>query len=225
MPADSPLPSAPAGNARERLLDAAMTTVRAKGFTATSIDELCAAAGVTKGAFFHHFPSKEALGVAGAHYWTETTGPLFESAPYHDHADPLDRVLGYLDFRLAIIEGTPADYGCFAGTTVQEMFGASDVIRAACGASITGHARRLEADIAAAMAAHGVTGISPASLALHFQAVVQGAIVIGKATGDTETARDQVRHLRRYVELLFAAKPQSRAAKGASPAATEEEPR
>jgi TetR/AcrR family transcriptional regulator, transcriptional repressor for nem operon len=41
------------------------------------------AAGVTKGAFFHHFESKEALGVAAAAYWAETTSALFATAPYH----------------------------------------------------------------------------------------------------------------------------------------------
>jgi hypothetical protein len=45
-------------NARDRLLNAAVCIVRQKGYHATSVDELCAAANVTKGAFFHHFKSK-----------------------------------------------------------------------------------------------------------------------------------------------------------------------
>ncbi|MBL9052404.1 MAG: helix-turn-helix transcriptional regulator, partial [Tabrizicola sp.] len=43
----------PRGEARARLIEAARSLVRHKGFAATSVDELCAAAGVTKGAFFH----------------------------------------------------------------------------------------------------------------------------------------------------------------------------
>src|SRR3546814_5742043 len=62
---------APRGNARGKLVAAAHRTVRRKGYAATSVDEICVAAGVTKGAFFHHFVSKEALAVAAAEGWTE----------------------------------------------------------------------------------------------------------------------------------------------------------
>jgi TetR/AcrR family transcriptional repressor of nem operon len=54
------------GDAKTRLLEAARDTIRAKGFAATSVDDLCQAAAVTKGSFFHHFKSKEELGVAFA---------------------------------------------------------------------------------------------------------------------------------------------------------------
>ena len=48
-------------NARELILDAALRIVREQGYSATSVDDLCRAAGVTKGAFFHHFKSTEDL--------------------------------------------------------------------------------------------------------------------------------------------------------------------
>eukprot|EP01042_Synura_sphagnicola_P034642 gene34642-44415_t len=87
------------GNARTRLLEAARDVIRAKGFAATSVDDLCRAAAVTKGAFFHHFASKEALGVAAAEFWTQEVTPFFAAAPYHQPADALDRVLAYVAFR------------------------------------------------------------------------------------------------------------------------------
>ena len=80
-------------DARAKLLDAALSVIRHKGYSASTVDELCAAAGVTKGAFFHHFRSKDALGVAAADHWSETTSALFAEAAYHRHADPLDVVL------------------------------------------------------------------------------------------------------------------------------------
>ena len=92
-------------NARAKLLDAALGTIREKGYSATSVDDLCERAEVTKGAFFHHFKSKEALGAAAADHWSETTAALFASAPYHDPADPLDRILAYIDFRKELVRG------------------------------------------------------------------------------------------------------------------------
>lgn len=192
------------GDARTRLLDAALGLVREKGFAATSVDDLCRAAGVTKGAFFHHFPSKEALGVAAAEHWTAVTSPLFASAPYHAPEDPLDRVLGYLDFRTAILTGTTAEFTCFAGTTLQEIHVTSDAIRRACGASILGHAETLEADIAAAIARHGTREpVDAASLARHTQVVLQGAFILAKAEGGPRPAAESIDHLKRYIRLLF----------------------
>lgn len=192
-----------AGSARAKLLEAARDIIRAKGFTATSVDELCSSAGVTKGAFFHHFPSKEALGVAAADYWAATTSELFATAPYHAHPDAFDRVLGYIDFRAELLDGNIAEFTCLVGTMVQEVHSSSDAIRAACEASIFGHASTLEADIEAAMVQHRITGTTAESLALHTQAVLQGAFILAKAEGGSAIAYDSVAHLRRYVEMLF----------------------
>jgi TetR/AcrR family transcriptional repressor of nem operon len=191
-------------DARAKLLDAAITLIRAQGYAGTSVDDLCRAAGVTKGAFFHHFKSKDDLAVAAARHWSETTGALFAAAPYHQHADPLERVLAYVDFRAALIDGAPTDFTCFAGTLVQEAFAANDDIRAACEASIFGHAATLESDIEMARPKHRASGDWTAkSLALHTQAVLQGAFILAKAQGGAAVAREMAAHLKRYVELLF----------------------
>ena len=195
-------------DARQKLLDAALKVIRAQGYAATSVDELCRAAGVTKGAFFHHFASKEALAVAAAEYWSQSTGALFAGAPYHQHEDPLDRVLAYIDFRIALIEGEAPDFTCLAGTMVQEAYGASEAIRDACAQSIFGHAATLEADIEAARKKYGVSGGWTAqSLAQHTQAVLQGGFILAKAKGEAAIARDMAGHLKRYVQLLFGRKP------------------
>lgn len=192
------------GNARTRLLEAARDIIRAKGFAATSVDDLCRAASVTKGAFFHHFASKEALGVAAAEFWAETTSAFFEAAPYHGPSDPLDRVLAYVAFRKAIIAGEIAEFTCLVGTMAQETFASAPDIRDACAGSIFGHTATLEADIAAARQARGITADwTAASLARHTQAVLQGAFVLAKAANDPALAREGLDHLDRYIRHLF----------------------
>lgn len=199
------------GDARTRLLEAARDTIRAKGFAATTVDELCKVAAVTKGSFFHHFTSKETLGVEAAKHWAETTSAFFAGAPYHAPKDPLDRVLAYVAFRKAIVSGELAEFTCLVGTMVQEVYADWPAIRDACGSSIFGHAATLKADIAAAMKARGISGEwTAASLARHTQTVIQGAFVLAKAGNDAALARESIDHLDRYIRLLFAATPTRR---------------
>ncbi len=192
------------GNARIRLLEAARDIIRAKGFAATSVDDLCRAAGVTKGAFFHHFAGKEALGVAAAEHWAETTTAFFAAAPYHAPPDPLARVLAYVAFRKAIIVGEIAEFTCLVGTLAQEVYASAPDMRDACGRSIFGHTATLVDDIEAARLDRGVAGNWTAeSLARHTQAVIQGGFVLAKAGNDPALARESLDHLDRYIRHLF----------------------
>ncbi len=192
------------GESRQKLLSAAISLVREKGYTATTVDQVCERAGLTKGAFFHHFKSKDALAVASANYWAQCSKAVFTSAPYNAHADPLDRILGHLEFRKAMLASELPDITCFAGTVVQEVYASHPDLARACEVSINDRAAELEKDIEAAMKQHRIRGgWTAASLALHVQAVVQGAIVMAKAKGGTEVAIESIDHLRRYIELLF----------------------
>jgi TetR/AcrR family transcriptional repressor of nem operon len=163
-----------------------------------------------KGAFFYHFKTKDALGVAAANFWAETTSALFASAPYYEPDDPLDRVLAYLDFRKVIIGGGILEYTCRVGTMTQEVHDSAPAIRNACAASIFGHAATPEADIEAAREHCGIDADwTVESLARHTQAVLQGGFVLAKATGDPRLARETVDHLIRYVRDLFGVGPQT----------------
>jgi len=205
MPND-PVTTRTLAPARRKLLDAALVVIREKGYAATTVDGLCARAGVAKGSFFHHFSDKEALAVAAANYWSALTGAFFAAAPYHGHKDPLDRILGYIDFRRSILTGTVPEFTCLVGTMVQEVYDTNPAIRDACDASISGHAETIEADIAEAMKLHRIRPQWTAkSLALHTQAVLQGAFILAKAKGGAEIAISSVDHLRRYIEFLFQA--------------------
>jgi TetR/AcrR family transcriptional regulator, transcriptional repressor for nem operon len=192
-------------SAKTRLLQAALAVVREKGFGATTVDDLCQKAGVSKGAFFHHFRSKEDLAIASTTYWTEWTGAMFASASYHSYEDPLDQLVAYVDFRAAMLDGCSlAESTCLLGTLVQETYDSHPAIRDAGYAGIHAHAQSIATIIAAAKSRHApLASWSVEGLALHTQAVIQGAFILAKAGNDLALARDSILHLRRYIELLF----------------------
>jgi TetR/AcrR family transcriptional repressor of nem operon len=194
----------PKHESKTKLLQAAMNIIRARGYTATRIEDICAAAGVTKGSFFYHFSSKEELAIAAADYWSEVTSAFFADSTYHNSTDPLERLLAYVDLRKAMLRGELAEFTCLAGTMAQEVYATHPAIRDACGQSISGHAATLIPDIEAAIEKYGVQGDWTAeSLALMTQVAIQGAFVLAKARQDTSVAADSLDHLHRYLELLF----------------------
>ena len=189
---------------KTRILNAALKVIREKGYGATRIEDVCEAAGLTKGSFFHHFRTKEELAIAAADYWNEVTSTLFGGAVYHQPADPLDRVLAYVDFRKAMLRGELPEFTCLVGTMTQEVYGTHPAIRDACEAAISGHAATLVPDIEAAREKYGVTGDWTAeSLALFTQAALQGAFILAKAKNNVGAAIDAVDHLHRYIQVLF----------------------
>jgi TetR/AcrR family transcriptional repressor of nem operon len=191
-------------NSKEALLQAALHLFRQKGYACTTVDDLCRAAGVTKGSFFHHFASKEDLAQSTIAYWMQVTGDLFARAPYWQVQDPRERILAYVDFRATIVRGETPEYTCLLGTLVQEVFDTQPNLREACRAGIEAHAQTLVETIEAAKARHAPTADWTAeSLALHTQAVLQGGFILAKARDDPAPLLESIAHLRRHIEHLL----------------------
>ena len=191
-------------NSRTRLLDAALDLIRAKGYAATAVDEICHRAGVTKGSFFHHFRSKDDLALAAVAHWEAKAARLFAAAPYHQAQDPLDRLLGYVDFRAAILTGELADYTCLLGTLVQETYATHPEIRAACEQALSSHVAELTRDVEAARQLYAPDASwSAESVGNFIQAVLQGSFIQAKAKQGPEVVGENLEHLRRTLRVLF----------------------
>jgi TetR/AcrR family transcriptional repressor of nem operon len=195
---------------KAKFLEAALLVIRTKGYTATRIEDICEAAGLTKGSFFHHFDTKEELALQAADHFAAMADRLFAGAPYRSESDPLDRVLGYIDFRRAILQGDLPEFTCLLGTMVQEIYDTHPRIRDACERNISAHAKALSRDIAEAKKRYAPNAAwTPESLALFTQAVIQGAFVLAKAKQGPEVAAESLQHLRRYLETQFHAGTQT----------------
>ena len=189
---------------KTKLLNAALNVIRSKGYAATTVDDICNAAAVTKGSFFHHFKSKDDLALSAAAYWGETTEGFFVSAPYHQSKDPLQRLLGYVDFRAEILQGDLPDYTCLLGTLVQETYATHPDIRAACEKGMSTHIAIITRDVEAAKRLYAPDAPwSAESVGYFIQAVLQGAFILAKAKQGPEVARESLAHLRRYIGTLF----------------------
>ncbi len=203
--------AAPPHDSRVRFLDAALHVFRSKGYAATRIEDVCLAAGLTKGSFFHHFKSKEEMALAAADHFAAMAGGFFGAAPYQQATDPLERLLGYVDFRKAILRGKLPDFTCLFGTLVQETYDTHPVIREVCDRYISAHAAAVARDVALAKRLYAPKARwSAEGLAFFIQAVIQGSFVLAKAKQGPEVAAECLDHLRRYLETQFEPKSAKR---------------
>jgi TetR/AcrR family transcriptional repressor of nem operon len=200
---------------REALLSAARTLFLRQGYTATGIDEICAQSGLTKGALFHYFADKEALGMATLERWIDDGARAFSSGAYLHHPDPLARALGFVDFAIELSRMGPP--GCIAGIFTQELAPTNAKVREACSAAFSGWVDNFEGLIGAAKAAYApASDLDPRSLAQHALAVLQGSLILARAHQRPEIVAEQLRHFRAYLAAQFraaggSAKPRKRA--------------
>jgi TetR/AcrR family transcriptional regulator, transcriptional repressor for nem operon len=119
---------------RERLLQAAFREVYRSGFQSASLDTILAAAGVTKGALYYHFDSKEALGYAIVEevIARDLRGKWLR--PLERGKDPIDTLIGIVQGESVRPEEVRG--GCPLNNRAQEMSPAGGGIPQAAGDSV-----------------------------------------------------------------------------------------
>lgn len=191
---------------KQRLLEAAERLMLAQGFTATSVNEICEAAKVTKGSFFHYFESKDQLGQEVLERFCASGEKLHQTFA-GDDPDPLKRVYNYIDNTIKMATDPAMSKGCLLGFFSQELCDTNPSIRAACNKGFADWAKSLGEEMAKAKAKHAPSAaFNPRELAEHLIAVMEGSMIIGKARGDMSVVARNLRHVKAYLTSLFGGK-------------------
>ena len=189
---------------KQKLLEAAQKLMLARGYPVTTLDDICASARVTKGSFFHYFKSKEDLGKAVLEHFMTHQFQAMQGAAFIRKRDPLARVYGYVDFAIDISKDPAMVHGCLLGSFAQDLSDTHPRIRQQCGHYFDQWAAVLKRDLDAAKAEYAPrTTFDTQSLAEHFIAVVEGALILVKVKKDTKILEKQLRHFKRYLQSLF----------------------
>jgi TetR/AcrR family transcriptional repressor of nem operon len=193
---------------RDRILDTAQRIVLERGFAATSVDAILAAAPATKGAFFHHFPSKHDLGRALLERYAAADELMLEDFMARAEAetdDPAEQLLAFVrHFEQAADELAPAQPGCLFVSFIYERQLAGEGGDELIAGSIREWRSRLLAKIEAAAAAHPpAAAVDLASLADQVFTIFEGGFILSRAMQEPGHLRAQLAHLRHYLALLF----------------------
>jgi TetR/AcrR family transcriptional repressor of nem operon len=191
---------------RAALLDATFARVHRNGFVATDLDTILRDAGVTKGALYHHFRGKDALGHALVE---ETLTELTRRkwlAPLEAAADPfaaLIRVVARTSVRQEDVER-----GCPVNNLAQELSATDEGFRTRIAEVFALWRSAVERVLRDARAAGALRAdVDPAEAALFFIAAYEGYISLAKSARDPGVLRAGRRQLVRWLESLRASTP------------------
>jgi TetR/AcrR family transcriptional repressor of nem operon len=171
-------------DARERLLRAAAVLFLTRSYHAVGVDELCAAADVRKGSFYHYFPSKADLAktVIDLHadaFWARLADD--------EEAGPVERLHGAADAIVAIQTGFEARFGravgCPFGNLAAELATTEEDLRQHV-AQVLAELERRVAAVCHEAADQGLlrSGVDPDRLAHALLAQYQGMILLAKVS-------------------------------------------
>jgi TetR/AcrR family transcriptional repressor of nem operon len=134
-----PWPKEHKSRTRRRILDAAAGAFRARGVSGVRVDEIMADAGLTHGAFYAHFPSKEDLLAEAVEYAAAGTIELLSQAL--EAAAPEDRLSAVIDAYLSSGHAAHPERGCPVAALASELARSGKKIRARLARALT---RRIE---------------------------------------------------------------------------------
>lgn len=189
---------------KQKLLDSALALMLTRGFSETSIEDVCAAAEVTKGGFFHYFKNKESFGKAVTrHYW-ENMRAGWDGASFRARQDPLDRIYGFLDHYIMLSKDPAIELRCLLGNFAQELSDSHDAIRKTCVIYLAEWTEYLKKDLDEAKKRYlPKARLDTQSLAEYIVSAMEGSLLLARANRDRRINTRNFEHLRRHLKSIF----------------------
>jgi len=193
---------------RQRILDAAERLVIENGYSSTSVDQVIAASGTSKGAFFHHFDSKLALaGALVERYAAADVAHLDGAVAAVAEAtrDPVERVVQFVRvFEESADELMAAQSSClYVSVLTEQQLVQSGTAEQIVGAVLAWR-RELATLLRAALAERpAARQVDPEALADHVFVTFEGAFLLSRSMNDGTHMRSQLRILRQLLEGLL----------------------
>lgn len=193
---------------RQRIMDVAQEAVLAKGFDATSIEEIVASAEITKSGFFYHFRDKNALAHALIERHIEVEDQIFDdlfARAGELSNDPLQKLLIGLKLLAELLADIPEGHpGCIVATAAYQDRLFDNKVREANRRAVLGWRRRFREALDAAQAKYPLNeDVNLDHLADMFSVVIEGGLILSRAVNDPRMTEQQVLLLRSYLGLLF----------------------
>jgi AcrR family transcriptional regulator len=197
---------------RERILEIAEAAVLAKGFAATSIDEVIAEAGITKSGFFYHFKDKNRLAREMLRRYVETNDQLFDEIFDRGRQlsdDPLQAFLIGLKLLAEVMADLPNGHpGCLIASICYQERLFDREIRTLTAQSVEGWNTRFRAMLEDIASVHPPrVAVDLDDVADMLSCVVDGGIIMSKTLNDPRRLERQVLAFRTFIKLIFSEPP------------------
>lgn len=197
-----------ATDTRTRIMDIAEAAILSKGFDGTSIDEIVAAAEITKGGFFYHFPDKSALAKALIERYIAVEDAMIDELETEAkllNDDPLGVVLVGLELLARKLDDMPNGHpGCLVATAAYQERLFEREVRKMNRVAVTRWRERFRGHFNRIMELYEPREpVDLDDLADLMLTLVEGGIVLSRAFGEPKITAAQVRLGRSYIKLLF----------------------
>ena len=191
---------------RQKMLEAAFTEIYRNGFQAASLSQILADTGLTKGALYHHFPDKKALGLAVVEevIRPELAAVMFE--PLAETRQPLASMQALLAAKAAENDSTMVMLGCPLNNLMQEMSPVDETFRLHLNALFQDWVGVVTAALKRGQQAGEVRqDADAAETAFFIVSALEGCIGMSKNTQSVAAFRGCLTQLGGYLETLKAA--------------------